>query len=1618
VKAGARGLDILITGIDHRVEDEDVDLVVDQMKDEASAPPPPPPPPPPPSGSGSSGGDENLLVKVVKNKLCSQDQEEMRGKEENKWMDKVCEAIAIPAIASLISENIPKEIFGVELELTNHSTSNETIKTLSVSGTTSDLNGEYLAKGKTKSGKDYYVNAKSMYVYWDPDCSGNNAPPRWIFDDSEPSTTAEKDLDGDSSCTYKGKIDSSATSPPDGTQTWSVGGSSKEVKINVTEMSTDQQKTSAGVSFAIKELTLGDVKLPLAGSISWDSANNTLSVSAWKTGSNSSDLNKYVSLDDISLSVEIATKETGSKKLKSASALVGVTVKLGYGDSSKGILDVTYAEGKPVIDGELEMSNITFAKGITLDAGHMKVHYEKNDTSISFDANMKWDTEPSKESANDTVTLRISGSASSDGQVVFDGSANADTFLPTAFGLSFIQLGSFKIHANLSKFDLQFSVESMICVGEYQNCISKNESELAKVVVADAVFKYQCTAESGELLEYIQHGPKHAALITELAEPAPVHGEDLLECDGEYALYAKMSSVSISNIVSAVAGNRAGQQIPAILEASLVPIQPDCDNSKNVSECYFVVGVANTATKIDDQITLKPGFSLFADLKLPVLDNQLLVNMNVPLGKTADSNLLATNGSAADDDLDCTVALANADGSVEPNATDLIFSFTKDLDSATEKLKWDMSLSNALLITKGAIQKQFPDEATAVEDAYDTIKSPVTYVENLAASKGFNLAMASDFSSDQRKYFAVAGSAKDGGFGLTVMGEKSYTGSNQGSGMMLSLSMSSDGLSDLFKEIFDSDTDPFASVPVFSNANVAALVATKNMALPASITLPTPYDKITNVKKGLCLEGQLRKPKDCNGSPVCTMMENALATDESYLSLSGCINPDKVTLSIGIDGVKLSETTSLSCALGFEAEIGSSPSVTISAEAELKVKLEESRLLFKGRLSGELSASGPSIGLALAMSGMYPNAFGAQDFNLYDLVLGASVGVTGLDSFLVGGGLCFGKPSACATLTGNSEPEDLYQRLLDPDRLDLFQEDSISVRPHPKMAHEIFGSDRRGWPAHLQGETRELQVDTPKLKVTAKTPSGPQTGGAIAAKTYIGMDIADGNAFLYAAISEVSLMDLAKALTDSDDSLPGWLGKIAIEPYDKAKCQEQDNSGPACFAYMTLAKQEKTITMLEPNLVIPAGFSAQGTLKFFEAEMKFKIAIQTEPTTKFELELTGAPLKLWDDNIVIAKSADDLDSGPELTAVADLSSKQFELSFEAYAKVGILGSGSIAIDITNEQAKLNLTVSNIFGVGLGATSAITVNFLNPGESEISAALVLSPAISQPLKGICDAIVHPIKFIMNSIKKALQVLIKAAQWIINKFTDAQNYLSQCNTDLQNKRNTYNYYYYNVYQCNGGWYWGKHINCGLKLGVYGDYISAAQWLVNKASNALSDLRSTFQQVQNTLITAKEKVNEGSKAAVNSIEKVASFTLKELGFKASGVTATVELFAIVGFDGSDTTRHSFTVDLSKGIGGITSALKDKFLAGIKAAAEGLLNTIKDQVSGFSVEMELMEQLQDDHRAELVQLGFLKKQITAGGKTEYVHPNPEYRDARHEAVVQAILVEKQSKATVSEEL
>ena len=64
----------------------------------------------------------------------------------------------------------------------------------------SAYDGFYQAMYETNSGRYYYESDNGMFIYFDPTCDGTgsiNLPNLWIFDNSEPSTTAVNDLDGE-----------------------------------------------------------------------------------------------------------------------------------------------------------------------------------------------------------------------------------------------------------------------------------------------------------------------------------------------------------------------------------------------------------------------------------------------------------------------------------------------------------------------------------------------------------------------------------------------------------------------------------------------------------------------------------------------------------------------------------------------------------------------------------------------------------------------------------------------------------------------------------------------------------------------------------------------------------------------------------------------------------------------------------------------------------------------------------------------------------------------------------------------------------------------------------------------------------------------------------------------------------------------------------------------------------------------------------------------------------------------------------------------------------------------------------------------------------------------------
>ena len=138
----------------------------------------------------------------------------------------------------------------------------------------------------------------------------------------------------------------------------------------------------------------------------------------------------------------------------------------------------------------------------------------------------------------------------------------------------------------------------------------------------------------------------------------------------------------------------------------------------------------------------------------------------------------------------------------------------------------------------------------------------------------------------------------------------------------------------------------------------------------------------------------------------------------------------------------------------------------------------------------------------------------------YDLILAAGVGFTGpkLNSATIGGGICFGEYEKCSAMVSGSSDAELI---------------ALGTRNQSNY-HE-----RHEHLTMLQERARQNDV--------------------IAAELYAGFDAAIGMAFFYAAITAVTMGDIATAFVGSDN-FPSWMREVGIEAYDQAACDEAGGS--------------------------------------------------------------------------------------------------------------------------------------------------------------------------------------------------------------------------------------------------------------------------------------------------------------------------------------------------------------------------------------------------------------------------------------------------------------------------
>lgn len=271
------------------------------------------------------------------------------------------------------------------------------------------------------------------------------------------------------------------------------------------------------------------------------------------------------------------------------------------------------------------------------------------------------------------------------------------------------------------------------------------------------------------------------------------------------------------------------------------------------------------------------------------------------------------------------------------------------------------------------------------------------------------------------KHFGIQGRTDTGEFGVTVLvsdvnGEKS---------VLAAVSMSTAFFNGLLSEAMGG-SNPLANFAVFSNMAVAVQASSADIALPGDVTLPAPFKNKKSVKKGFCLSGEIGTPtQPCGSDPVCALVSKVLKGDIKA-GMEGCFSPAEVSFALYLKSIKLTKSFKIKeTALTFSVK----PAIVgIAGTMDIEVTIQGSPLpyLFKGKAEIKQSAVATMLGFQGGANGLFSGVFGIDKLNMYNLVLGAEIGVniqTGVpfpSSALIGGGICFGSKEKCARAVGGT----------------------------------------------------------------------------------------------------------------------------------------------------------------------------------------------------------------------------------------------------------------------------------------------------------------------------------------------------------------------------------------------------------------------------------------------------------------------------------------------------------------------------------------------------------------------------------------------------------------------
>eukprot|EP00656_Telonema_subtile_P009661 TRINITY_DN1455_c0_g1_i4.p1 TRINITY_DN1455_c0_g1~~TRINITY_DN1455_c0_g1_i4.p1 ORF type:complete len:1350 (-),score=326.54 TRINITY_DN1455_c0_g1_i4:44-4093(-) len=753
-------------------------------------------------------------------------------------------------------------------------------------------------------------------------------------------------------------------------------------------------------------------------------------------------------------------------------------------------------------------------------------------------------------------------------------SGTMSSMIPKIFGADALSAGMFTLDASMTK----GKVASAKLTGVL--CVGSTASCQAGTATANNIVS-QLT------LSYKQANP--VTLLQAL------NGVKTTSGTGQWLFVAKISTLDVRKAISAFGDAALAKKLPEVLNLGLKPLQTGCTAASPLDSCFFLIAVTTVSvdlTNISPAVRLTPGLTLLAKFQLPPTKKTTLLQLNLPI----HGSTVTVPGSNLAAKFSLSMSTLNNEQWSTTNPigqTKLPALLSLGQGKSDTKLIYDMKFSAVLPLAIDAAKTGVP--ALKSLSMPSALTKSLNYFDKLMDKFPMQLEMNSDFTSKASKYFAVTGKANNGGIGVTFIVNRQTVGATTTTAIMASVALNTQYFGELIKLMLK--TNPFDKVPSLSNMYVAGYASSGAFQLPTPVTLPTPFEGTRDIKAGFCFHGKLMRPsKSCGLDPVCAVVKSAFSGSSSNLVLSGCVSGLSTSLMIGVAGIKLSKSVTIRTAgLTYDSTIGPPPSVSFGASATLDVIINKEPVTFNGKLYLAQKAATTLLGFSFTTSGMFVRAFGVQRLNMYDLILAAEVGVAAgvpvINSNTIGGGICFGPADKCKPLVKGTT---------------VLEQQELSLAPK----HEDYAN-------HV------ALVEQAKLT------------GAVAMKLYAGFDLA-GDAFFYAGITKVTLADIASAFVGAS-KLPSWLGKVGLEGYDTAACKA-NAGGSACFAYMSFASKEKTITELSPPMTIPMGFNTQGRLTLFGASIGFKMQLIE---SKMAMQLDASPLNLFSGAIQVFRVKDD-----------------------------------------------------------------------------------------------------------------------------------------------------------------------------------------------------------------------------------------------------------------------------------------------------------------------------------------------------------------------------------------